>query len=90
MLLGDEVEDLRRTVGGGRGSSRQPFTWMGGAQGDHHTENEGSISCSPPSVFPPLITVGLILSVCVWVCVCVFVTAWRQACVCWPRGGGWG
>lgn len=32
MLLGDEVEDLRRTVGGGRGSSRQPFTWSGGAQ----------------------------------------------------------
>lgn len=26
MLLGDEVEDLRRTVGGGRGSSRQPLT----------------------------------------------------------------
>lgn len=27
MLLGDEVEDLRRTVVGGRGSKRQPFTW---------------------------------------------------------------
>lgn len=30
MLLGDEVEDLRRTVGGGRGSIRQPFTLKGG------------------------------------------------------------
>lgn len=33
MLLGDDVEDLRRTVGGGRGSIRQPFTLRGRMKG---------------------------------------------------------
>lgn len=40
MLLGDEVEDLRRTVGGGRGSIRQPFTLRAGGEKGERKERE--------------------------------------------------
>lgn len=40
MLLGDEVEDLRRTVGGGRGSIKQPFTLMKGNKGKRKNKND--------------------------------------------------
>lgn len=40
MLLGDDVEDLRRTLGGGRGSIRQPFTLMEGNKGKRENEND--------------------------------------------------
>lgn len=39
MLLGDDVEDLRRTLRGGRGSIRQPFTLMEGNEGKRKNEN---------------------------------------------------
>lgn len=42
MLLGDDVEDLRRTVGGGRGSMRQPFTLIEeGNNKERKNENDG-------------------------------------------------
>lgn len=52
-------------------------------KGDPHTENEGSISYSPPSVFPQLTTVGLILGVCA-----LFVAACRPVYVSIEVEGG--
>lgn len=40
MLLGDDVEDLRRTLGGGRGSIRQPFTLMEEDKGKRKSERD--------------------------------------------------